>query len=156
MTGVQTCALPIYKAPTNNQVVNIESDQPWLTINKNSMTFTNENYNVEQYVLVSVKPNSITTDSVGHITFTSPNVAEKVITVTAKNVEPDRELQTSVINKDHLEVGSLENGEPTVENTQYRTKGFYTVTENSTYTFKEKNNVIDEMVYVFYDTDKRY
>lgn len=144
------------KAPTNNQVVNIESDQPWLTIKENSMTFTNENYNVMQYVLVSVKPNSITTDSVGHITFTSPNVAEKVITVTAKNVEPDRELQTSVINKDHLEVGSLENGEPTVENTQYRTKGFYGVTESSTYTFKEKNSVIDEMVYVFYDTDKRY
>lgn len=144
------------RAPSNDQVITIKADQPWITLTKSSMTFTHDNFDTNQFVIVGVKANGLSSDSVGHVTFSSPNVSDTVLTVNGKNVEPDRDLQTSVIKKEQIEPGTFENGNPIVGNTYFRTKGFYTVDENSTYIFKEKNNLISSMVYIFYDEAKKF
>ena len=71
--------------PTNNQVVNVGRNNTNITFDKESLTFTPENWNVEQTVRVTGVVNSgVNTDRNTVITLSSDNVASKTINVTVR------------------------------------------------------------------------
>ena len=81
------------KAPTNNQIVNINTiSNPDVTSNVNSLTFTPSNYNVAQTVTLTIASDTDTSNDTCDITLTSDNVPSVIyslsITDTTETTEP--------------------------------------------------------------------
>ena len=83
-----TFTVKLDKAPTNNQVVNLSVNNAYCTLNKTSLTFTPSNYSTAQTVTVAgVHDSNNYSNKTSIINLTSPNVANKTISVTIKNAD---------------------------------------------------------------------
>ena len=83
-----TFTVKLDKAPTNNQVVNLSVNNAYCTLNETSLTFTPSNYSTVQTVTVAgVHDSNNYSNKTSIINLTSPNVANKTISVTIKNVD---------------------------------------------------------------------
>ena len=83
-----TFSLCLDKAPTNNQIINLNLSNEYCTLDKTSLTFTPDNYSTKQYVKVSgIHDTTNYTDKSTTITLTSNNIETKYITANIKNVD---------------------------------------------------------------------
>ena len=79
------------KAPTNNQIVNISCENTNVSIDKNSLTFTPDNYNTSQTITVTgTHDSSNYSDKTCNITLSSNNVSNKVIAVAITNIDIEK------------------------------------------------------------------
>ena len=83
--GTDTFTVKLDSAPTNEQTVNINIDNSYITVDKTSLTFTSANYNTAQTVTISSQSDSITSNQTSIITLSSLNVNNKTITVSINN-----------------------------------------------------------------------
>ena len=84
--GTSTFTVHLDQAPTNDQVINITSDNSKVTINPSTLTFTPSNYNTTQTVTVSAENDTI--EDNGYtltLTLSSSNVENVVIDITVKD-----------------------------------------------------------------------
>ena len=90
---VFTVSIKLDKAPTIDQVVNIVVDNQNCTITPTSLTFTPNNYNIDQILTITgVKDSSNYDDKESIITVTSDEIESKTINVTITNVDIDPSL----------------------------------------------------------------
>lgn len=82
----KTFNIKLSGAPTNDQVVNIVSDNPKITVNPTSITFNSLNYNVDQVVTVTGAKNDTEADYTGKLTLSSNTVPSVEVGITVKNV----------------------------------------------------------------------
>lgn len=83
------------KAPTNNQVVKINVNNAYCTLDKTSLTFTSSNYNVAQTVaVIGVHDNSSYVNKTTTITVSSSNVSSKTIGLTIVNIDERPAIDT--------------------------------------------------------------
>lgn len=84
-----TFTVSLDKAPTNEQIVNIASNNADVTVSPTTLTFTSENYNTSQTVTVNAAEDDDTVNDVATITLSSNGVTSKTITITVvDNDEP--------------------------------------------------------------------
>lgn len=80
--GSESFAVSLDKAPSNNQIVTISKTNPDVSLNTTTLTFTPTNYNVSQMVTITVSEDSDTTNDTDIITLSSPNVTDKMVSIT--------------------------------------------------------------------------
>ena len=73
--------------PTNNQTVNLSSNNSDVTLDKNSLVFTSSDYNVEQVVRITIAKDSDYDDDTCKITATSLNVANAYLDLTITDID---------------------------------------------------------------------
>ena len=83
--GTDTFTIMLDKSPTNNQIVNITSSNTDVIVSPTSLTFTKDNYNIEQTVTINVTEDDDHTDDICIITISSPNISNKTLTLTIKD-----------------------------------------------------------------------
>ena len=110
-----TFTVKLDKAPTNNQVVNIEVNNSYCTVNPSSLTFTHSNYSTTQTVTVNgIHDRSNYTNKTSVITLSSTSVTNKTINVTINNIDEQPSetipVQSIALNKSEstLTVGDTE------------------------------------------------
>ena len=74
-----TVTVKLNSAPTNDEIITITSDSTDVTLDLNSLTFTNANYNIEQAVTISVNEQATATSAA--ITFSNANVTSRTLNV---------------------------------------------------------------------------
>ena len=79
--GTDTFTVSLDKAPTNDQVVTLSSNNADITLDKTSLTFTPSNYNTAQTVNISVVEDDDYSNETCTITLISPNVTSKTLLV---------------------------------------------------------------------------
>ena len=80
-SGTDTFTVKLSQSPTDNQIVNISTDNANVTIDIASLTFTPDNYNTEQTITITVVEDDNTQDDTCTITLSSTNVSNKTIIV---------------------------------------------------------------------------
>lgn len=81
-----TFTVTLDKAPTENQIINIVSDNVDVIINPTTLTFTNSNYNSPQTITVSGIVDEDTLKDTATITLSTANVENKTVNVTVNEV----------------------------------------------------------------------
>ena len=80
-------------APTNNEIISLETNNTNCSIDKTEIIFTKENYNIEQEVTITgVHKDTKYNDSESIITLANPNIATKTVTVVIKNIDIEPSL----------------------------------------------------------------
>ena len=81
-----TFTVKLDAAPTNSQVVNLSADNLYVTLDKDSLTFTAADYSTPQ----TVKVNAMSVDStqISTITVSSPNISSKTLVITVNDSTP--------------------------------------------------------------------
>ena len=98
-----TFTVKLDASPTNNQTVSLSSNNSDVTLDKNLLTFTSSNYNVEQTVTITVAKDSDYNNDTCKITATSPNVANAYLELTISDVDTPS-VPTGSIITDGLQV----------------------------------------------------
>lgn len=84
--GTSTFTVCLDKAPTNNQNINIISDNSKVTVNPSILTFTSSNYNNAQTVTVSTENDAIEDNGYTlKLTLSSDNVSNVIINITVSD-----------------------------------------------------------------------
>ena len=92
-TGTFTVSLS--QAPTNDQTVSVSVSNSNCSVDKSSLTFTKDNYNVAQSITVTGAHNSTNyTDLTSVITLSSTDVSSQQVNVTIKNIDVAKELSS--------------------------------------------------------------
>ena len=85
-----TFSVVLDKAPTNEQVININVNNSNCTVNPTSLTFTSDNYNISQEVNIStISDNESYVNKNSIITLSSDNVSSKTVNVTIINTDEE-------------------------------------------------------------------
>ena len=92
-----TFTVKLDASPTNNQTVNLSSNNPDVILDKNSLTFTSSNYNVEQTVTITIAKDSDRDNDTCKITAASPNVANVYLDLTITDVDTPPEPTSNII-----------------------------------------------------------
>lgn len=82
-----TFTVKLDASPTNNQTVNLSSNNSDVTLDKNSLVFTSSNYNVEQTVTVTIAKDSDYDNDICKITVASSNVANAYLDLTITDID---------------------------------------------------------------------
>ena len=82
-----TFTVKLDASPTNNQTVNLSSNNSDVTLDKNSLVFTSSDYNVEQVVRITIAKDSDYDDDTCKITVTSSNVANAYLDLTITDID---------------------------------------------------------------------
>lgn len=83
--GTDTFTVKLDKAPTNNQVVTLTKSKVNVTLSSETLTFTASNWNIEQTITITASEDDNYDDETCIITFNSPNVLNKTLTVNITN-----------------------------------------------------------------------
>lgn len=82
-----TINVSLSRKPTNNQTVTILKSNENITLDKTSLTFTPDDYNVQQSIKVTGVYDSATSNKTSLLTFKSDNVSNKTLNVTIVNTD---------------------------------------------------------------------
>ena len=99
-TQTAQVGVTLSKAPTNNQLINIATSSNNIILNKTGLTFNSTNYNIAQYVTVSVNPTLLTAMVYNEtVTFSSNNVSNKTVQVNIdiEDVEDEVEVFGNIV-----------------------------------------------------------
>jgi hypothetical protein len=89
--GSDTFTVHLDKQPTNSQVVSLTTNNPDVTLNPASLTFTTLNYSTPKTVTISVTEDDLDySNELATISLTSPNVVNKslIVNITDNDVAP--------------------------------------------------------------------
>ena len=93
--ATETFTIVLSQAPTNDQTVNISVSNRNCSVDKSSLTFTKDNYNVAQKISITGTHSSTDyTDLTSIITVSSANVNSQQITVTIKNIDIEKNVSS--------------------------------------------------------------
>lgn len=92
-----TFTVKLDKAPTNNQIVTISTDNTDVTVSPSTITFTTNNYNTEQTITVNVAEDDNSTDEYCNIVLNTNNTNTVIIVIIKDNDEKTNGL-TAVSN----------------------------------------------------------
>lgn len=89
--GTDTFTVKLDKAPTNNQIITLTSNNSDVTINTTTLTFTSENYNTAQTITITVAEDDDYSNETCIITLASSNVANKtlIVNITDNDTAPN-------------------------------------------------------------------
>ena len=118
--GTNTFTVHLSAAPTNDQTVNLSSDNVDITVSPTSLTFTSENYGTAQTVTVSAAEDDDTTNDTATITLSSNKVANKTVSITiTDNDEPAATPTTYTIINNLTNCTNSNNAASVQENASY-------------------------------------
>ena len=133
-----TFSVYLNKAPDKDTVISLEcDDEVNATINKTSLTFNSDNYNVPQIVNVTGIHNTDDVDKIVNIILSNPTLNSKTVTATVKNI--DNYYGEIVLSKTNLSVN--ENS-----STTFTVKLSRKPTNNQIVTLSRENNNISTNV----------
>ena len=158
-----TFTVSLDKAPTNNQVVSLSVNNNNCTLDKTSLTFTNDNYTNQTVSVIGVHDSNSYEDKSSVITLSSDNVTSKTINVTVTNIDvpilqsisavytqgstivhPSTDLNSL---KSKLVVTARYDNNNTIAVTDYVLSGTLTVgTSTITVTYQDKTTTFDVIV----------
>ena len=92
-----TFKVKLDKAPTNNEVINITTDNTDVAVNPTLLTFTKDNYNTEHVVTINVVEDNDTDNDSCVITLSNDNVDNKTINITITDVTIIDKSCTSIL-----------------------------------------------------------
>lgn len=124
--GTGSFVVNLSSPPTTTQVVNISCDNSNISIYPNKLSFTSDNYNVNQTVTVTAADDTLLTDYTATIILSSANVSDVSINVNVTNTDE------SVFNRCILDVDLSE----------YDTADTFTNTINSETFTKDENGKV--------------
>ena len=92
------------KAPTNNQIVNITTEGDYITVSPSLLTFTPDNYNVDQTVTVTANEDMEEGEKQSIITLSS---VEKTIQILVKVIDNDVSIEWHTVTMDDINVATV-------------------------------------------------
>lgn len=114
-----TFNITLDKAPTNEQTINIVSNNTDVVVNPNSLTFTSYDYNVAKTVTVNAKEDDDTTNDTATITLSNSKVVSKTVLVTVVDNDTPVEVTTYTITNSLTNVTNNNSATNVNEGTNY-------------------------------------
>ncbi|MGM9544158.1 MAG: SGNH/GDSL hydrolase family protein [Romboutsia timonensis] len=114
-----TFAVTLSQAPTNNQIVNIASNNTDVTVSPTLLTFTSDDYSTAQTVTVSCAEDDDTTNDTATITLSSKNVSDVTVTITVTDNDEETITTTYTVTNNLTNVTNSNSVTSIEKNTSY-------------------------------------
>ena len=153
-----TFTVKLDSAPTNNQVINISVSNSNSTVDKSELTFTPENYNIEQTVTINTTASHENyNNTASTITLANDNVSSKTINVTIVNtdIKEEESYGNIVVSTDSISINEgssstftvkLDSAPTNNQNVNFSIKNSYCRLDNTSLTFTPENYNIEQTV----------